>query len=387
MCDTATTTDLERASTLMAGFSLRSGLTEQGGSGTPGDPTRRYLWTDALALLNFLALNNTTGDKTWDLLAQRIIQQVHGHLGKFAHEDSRVGWLSGLGEEKAQQHPTLGGLRIGKKRPERGEHEPYDAQLEWERDGQYYHYHTRWIMALLSAATHFDQSRYARWAAELSLTGARFIEQTKTGLRMYWKMSVDLSRPLIPVMGAHDPLDGLLCALQVQNHGAGKDQSGFARYIDQLEHLCMRSRWATDDELGLGSLALNVVRATHLQTQAELPSAIQPRTLLADLEQGIAKVVKTFAPSGSANYRLAFRECGLSLGLRCLHSHLAFLKEQGLKPHFDEATWQLADDIEGFWLRHDNQQVATFLDHQDINEVSLAASLLAKSQPGIFTAS
>ena len=27
---------------------------------------------------------------------------------------------------------------------------------------------------------------------------------------MYWKMSIDLSRPLVPSMGHHDPLDGLI---------------------------------------------------------------------------------------------------------------------------------------------------------------------------------
>lgn len=32
-------------------------------------------------------------------------------------------------------HPTIAGLRIGKKLPERGPEEPYDAEEEWDRDG------------------------------------------------------------------------------------------------------------------------------------------------------------------------------------------------------------------------------------------------------------
>lgn len=33
---------------------------------------------------------------------------------------------------------------------------------------------------------------------------------------MYWKMSIDLSSPLVPSMGQHDPLDGLITYLQLQ---------------------------------------------------------------------------------------------------------------------------------------------------------------------------
>ena len=33
---------------------------------------------------------------------------------------------------------------------------------------------------------------------------------------MYWKMSIDLTRPLVPSMGQHDPLDGLVTYNELQ---------------------------------------------------------------------------------------------------------------------------------------------------------------------------
>ena len=37
-------------------------------------------------------------------------------------------------------HPTQGGLRIGKNMNERSSSDRFDENLEWDRDGQYYHY-------------------------------------------------------------------------------------------------------------------------------------------------------------------------------------------------------------------------------------------------------
>lgn len=371
---------LDQARDLMQGFAKRTGLTNDG-----GDAARRYLWTDAFATLNFLALKRIDNDKAFEARALRTIEEVHCHLGQFAKKDSRDGWISGLEGEKAREHPTVGGLRIGKKLTERQEDERYDHKLEWDRDGQYYHYHTRWINALLTASKHFDNKQLATWAAELSIAGSRFIaDKEGGGTKMYWKMSVDLSRPLVPMMGAHDPLEGLLCAMQAYAE-SGSFKYEFDGYIDKLKALCARSHWATDDALGVGSLLLNVVRAAELQTFMELPPAVKPERLLRDAEQGLESIYGAFDANESAQYRLAFRECGLSLGLRCLKGNLDFLKESAVEPQLDASIWQMADDIEEFWLNEQNQQASTFQNHLDINEVSLAASILAKEKPEIYT--
>ena len=89
-----------------------------------------------------------TGEQKYRDYAIRLIDQVHRVLGRYREDDARSGWISGLDEEKGHLHPTAGGLRIGKPLKERGEAEPFDERLEWDRDGQYFHYLTKWMHAL-----------------------------------------------------------------------------------------------------------------------------------------------------------------------------------------------------------------------------------------------
>ena len=109
---------------------------------------RRYLWTDAFGVCNFLGLYDQTGEKTWLDLALQLVDQVHQTLGRHREDDSRTGWISGLDEEQGRKHPTHGGLRIGKELNERKPRDPLDERLEWDMDGQYYHYLTKWMHAL-----------------------------------------------------------------------------------------------------------------------------------------------------------------------------------------------------------------------------------------------
>ncbi|MDY7095449.1 MAG: hypothetical protein SX243_20930 [Acidobacteriota bacterium] len=76
-------------------------------------PRRRYLWTDAFAVCNYLGLHQATGEGRYLDLALRLVDQVHHTLGRYRDEDSRRGWISGLSEAEGEQHPTAGGLRIG----------------------------------------------------------------------------------------------------------------------------------------------------------------------------------------------------------------------------------------------------------------------------------
>ena len=127
---------------IMLDFAERTGLSPAGLS------PKRYLWTDAFAVCNFLGLYRQTGDKQYLRLALLLVEQVHAVLGRHRQDDERTGWISGLGEEEGRRHPTKGGLRIGKKMSERRPNEPFDEELEWDRDGQYFHYLTQWMHAL-----------------------------------------------------------------------------------------------------------------------------------------------------------------------------------------------------------------------------------------------
>ena len=70
---------------------------------------KRYLWTDAFAVCNYLELFRQTNDKTYMHLALRLVDQVHHILGRHRDDDPRNGWISGLDEEVGELHPTKGG--------------------------------------------------------------------------------------------------------------------------------------------------------------------------------------------------------------------------------------------------------------------------------------
>src|SRR5215208_4812828 len=144
---------------LMDDFALRTGL-----SGKGGDLNERYLWTDAFAVQTFFALAHVCTDDNYKVLALKLIDEVHQKLGKFHPDDTCKGWISGLSEQQGQNHPTAGGLRIGKKLAERKQDEPFNERLEWERDWQYFHYLTRWMQALLQTREETNEKQYAVWA-------------------------------------------------------------------------------------------------------------------------------------------------------------------------------------------------------------------------------
>ena len=96
---------------------------------------RRYLWTDAFAVCNFLGLYQDTEGKEFKDLALHLVDQVHSVLGRHRHDDQRAGWISGLDEQDGRLHPTKGGLRIGKQLKERSPGDPINERLEWDRDG------------------------------------------------------------------------------------------------------------------------------------------------------------------------------------------------------------------------------------------------------------
>ena len=82
-------------------------------------------------------------------------------LGRYRDDEKHSGWISGLDEQAGSHHPTAGGLRIGKPLKERGVNEALDEALEWDRDGQYFHYLTKWIHALCQTAFVTNDFEYA----------------------------------------------------------------------------------------------------------------------------------------------------------------------------------------------------------------------------------
>lgn len=375
------------ASEIMKDFAKRTGLT---GAGTT---PKRYLWTDAFAVCNSLELARQTGDRQHEELARRLAHQVHHVLGRHRDDDGRQGWLSGLSDEEGEAHPTRGGLRIGKALPERRPDEPFVEQLEWDRDGQYYHYLTKWMLALNRLARQSGTILFNRWAQELARTAhaAFTYRHPSGGKRMHWKMSIDLARPLVAAMGHHDPLDGLLTFHELQiEDAAGADRGaadGLAAEISDLAAMCKGQNWCTDDPLGLGGLLSDALRTAKL-----MAAHAEPRLngLLADLLDAGAKGLSFYANTDSlhypAAYRLAFRELGLVIGLHGAERleelfrdrPELFAHQDNLAPRLREILQHkpLCDRIEEFWLSAENQRAPSWTEHLDINTVMLATSLV-----------
>ena len=252
----------ELAQALMEDFADATGVS---GKVAP----RRYLWTDAFAVCNFLGLGRQSGGDRYLRFARELVDQVHHVLGRHRDDDPRRGWISGLPEEEGERHPTRGGLRIGKPLNERGPGEPPDSRLEWNQDGQYFHYLTKWIHALCRMARETGERRFHHWAAELAATACRaFSHRMSSGgpKRLVWKMSIDLSRPLVWSMGQHDPLDGLITCLELQT-AAGFDRADgvdLTVAISDMTQMCSQARWATDDPLGIGGLLDAATRLAEL---------------------------------------------------------------------------------------------------------------------------
>lgn len=368
----------EKAKELLQNYLERTGV-----SGN-GDTPTRYLWTDAFAVQGLFGLHHISGNEQYRKQALHLIDQVHEHLGTFHPGDSRKGRISGLSEEEAALHPTIAGLRIGKKLPERREDESYNTLLEWERDGQYFHYLTRWIQTLLLAYKETDSKRFSLWALELMLAAEKFIYREDNHIGMYWKMDTTLSRPMVASTGAHDPLEGMICAKNIQL-AIPERANAIDHLIRELEELCRGRDWATSDALGIGGLLLNTVRAAEIISENEsLISAVKPKKLLEDSLYSLQLFETGFDQRQQASRRLAFREGGLALGVRTLHGTTEGVKAQHLQwDQLQKHLW-LAETIEDFWLDPVNQEAGTWKEHLDINTVTLACSLLAVQAPQVF---
>jgi hypothetical protein len=346
-------------------------------------PARRYLWTDAFAVCVYLGLERATGNPAWRERALALVEQVHHTLGRFRADDHRHGWISGLGEAEGQAHPTVGGLRIGKPLPERAPGEPLDARREWDRDGQYFHYLTRWMHALDQVARATREARYNQWARELDATAFRAFTYIPAPpmptRRMHWKMSIDLSRPLVASMGQHDPLDGYLTTLQLRATAASLAAQAQPDLEDERREYAAMVRhgdWATDDPLGIGGLLVDAWRVRQLSQQG---ADVEPHLLERLLEaarRGLALYDRGGDLQLPARYRLAFREFGLAIGLHAVERMQ--VDDPGLRAQLEALSQYLplAGDIEAFWLDPEQQRSTTWIEHQDINTVMLATSLV-----------
>ena len=206
--------------------------------------------------------------------------------------------------------------------------------------------------------------------------------------RMYWKMSTDLSFPLVSSMGLHDPLDGLVTYSEIEAAAHPRpelESPDVAEAVSGFAEMCAGRNFITDDPLGIGGLLSDAYKAASLTAGGAFPHP----EILPSLLDAASRGLKHFGMSNllrlPLEYRLAFRELGLAIGLRAAFRLKGLLEEnperftsreplvstvEGLRPYA-----YLIDEIESFWRRPASRSVKLWTEHRGINMVMLATSL------------
>lgn len=254
----------------------------------------RYLWTDAFAVCNFLTLFQQTNDRKYLTLAKRQVETVQNILGKTRDLSSR---LPGATDSE----PLKGGLRIGK-------HDDEDDP-SGDGDGQYFHYLTRWMFALNRMTTVSGEGWYNDQGISLAkaITPKFMINWESARPRMYWKMSIDLGRPLVNIEGASDPFDGYITYRLLQRTAGNENVlcdeiKAFKKIVDSKT-----DRYSSSDALDLGMTMwqLHWIEAEEDWARRMLGRAVTSLDALRD---------SGYFDSKSIRRRLAFREFGTALG-------------------------------------------------------------------------
>ncbi len=229
--------------------------------------------------------------------------------------------------------------------------------------------------------------RYNQWAIELAKrVHEAFIYRAPDGRRLiHWKMSIDLTRPLTPSMGQHDPLDGFVIYNEIQASApAERNWPSLNREIGELEEICGEMDWTTDDPLGIGGLLWNAYLLAKLISRGRVERMDLLIEALSASLIGLASHSESGALSLPASRRLAFREMGLIIGLKAAErlQRLAstdprLSRDKELSSMVKGLTHysKLADEIERFWLKPINRENELWREHREINMVMLATSL------------
>ena len=364
----------------MMRFAERTGLVS-------GRSPMRYLWTDAFAVCNFLGLARATGEARYTRArapagrpGARGARTVPGR--RFAHrvaERARRGGGRGpipraAACASARSSPSAGPAN----RSTSGSSGTGTASTSTTSP---------------SGCTPSIRCR-ARRGSRASTSGRGSWPRRPTapsptdasgpgGRRLVWKMSIDLSRPLVPSMGQHDPLDGLITCAQLQTTAsmlpsdtarAGprrggrrlRDHDRGARLVDPGP---ARPRRSHD-----GRLSRRAADASRGLPDGELLD-----TLLAVALEGLPHYARQGDLRLPVSSRLAFRELGLAIGLRAIE---LVERDQALTRY---SLARLGDRSPSGSIPS-TRPPGSWAEHRDINEVMLATSLVPEGVPGRPTA-
>jgi hypothetical protein len=264
----------------------------------------RYLWTDAIGVLNFLTLSKETpdeqGKEKYLGLAARLVHSVHSVLGRTRDGTSRL-------PNATDSSPLAGGLRIGK-----------EEESGPDGDGQYHHYLTLWMFALNRLSIAAQDPSYNAQAIQLAqaIHPHFFIDRDSATPRMVWKISTDMSAHLVPSEGNLDPVSGYVTFRQLAASSPSpvttlKDEiSDYKRVMDR-KFAAKRGQRVSNDMLDLG---MTLWTSHFLASKEKWASNLESRATFA-LLQLFEEGLHLDRPMGN---RLAFREFGTCLGIGCV---------------------------------------------------------------------
>ncbi|MFZ9915140.1 MAG: hypothetical protein ACO3IB_07360, partial [Phycisphaerales bacterium] len=364
------------------------------GVGLAPPAPRRDLWTDAFAVFAALGLHRLDPRGPYLAKAQRLVSDVHRVLGRHRVGDARYGWISGLSEALGEEHPTTGGLRIGKPLPERAADEAMDERLEWGRDGQYFHYLVMWMHALDRVARAARDRTYIVHAVELARRAcAAFVVAPERGAppQIAWKMSVDLTRVLVASVGQHDAINGLVALerLESTRRMLAPDLAPLDGETALLRSMCgTASVWRTSDPLGAGGLLIDLTLLLGLVERGVLEADGLVARLASEAHHSVDAVKLERSIARPTSERLAFRELGLMIGLEGISRVAPRLVRAAWGPTYGRTHLELllhveaivrhramAGSIRGDWLAPEARATPSWREHADINDAMLAAGL------------
>jgi hypothetical protein len=152
-----------------------------------------------------------------------------------------------------------------------------------------------------------------------------------------------------------------------------------------MADICEGKNWATDDPLGMGELLSTTYKLAHLMMNEDIGQAELLNDLLDSSLIGLRLFERRNPLNLPANYRLAFRELGMSIGLHAIEKLPGLIKQAPRsfimlnRLHSQTENLMrytpLSNIIEAYWLDDANRQAAGWMGHRDINMVMLATSL------------
>ncbi|KAI0406924.1 hypothetical protein F4802DRAFT_606037 [Xylaria palmicola] len=324
--------------------------------GNAGGHRGRYLWTDAFGVINFVTLSRETPfhGPAYLHLARQLADTVHDVLGREREGVGSPARLPGATDAA----PLRGGLRIGKLSA--------DGR---DCDGMYHHYLTLWMYALDVLARATGEARWSVLAVQLAQTiHPRFIVERDGVESMVWKITTDMSHALVGVPGHLDDVTGFVVYRMLRDTARrfGTCEDGvLTAEIEQYARIMKhhdKSKLSGDPlDLGMGLWVAHFDReagwsheltnqACHIARSSFLEAASKPIT------------------ASSRRHRLAFREFGACLGIKCY--------EKGLESLLD-GVQAVLDVWKHIMIEDENDEDG---DSTPINLVMYAAALI----PGAF---